>query len=94
MSEPETSINSQDIWQILLPILDECIAQSLRDMDDPDAERDQHDADRLFETANTLEDLADLLVPYRAVDSCCDVMLNRLRSRIMAQAANIREAGK
>lgn len=55
--------NRPPLWQVLAPILDESILQSLRDMDDPDAERDLHDAERIADYVDTVMDLANWLVP-------------------------------
>lgn len=52
-----------ELWQVLAPILDESVLQSLRDMDDPDAERDHHDAERIADYKDTVMDLANWLVP-------------------------------
>lgn len=62
--------NRQPLWQVLAPILDESVLQSLlqslRDMDDPDAERDHHDAERIADYVDTVMDLANWLVPEEA----------------------------
>lgn len=55
--------NRPPLWQVLAPILDESVLQSLTDMDDPDAERDHHDAERIADYRDTVMDLANWLVP-------------------------------
>ena len=57
------------IWQALEPLLDEHIIQSLRDMDDPDAELDCHDIDVLGDYCDCLQALANLLAPLEAEPS-------------------------
>lgn len=52
-----------EIWQILAPILDDCYLQSLRDTDDPDAERDRYDAERIEDYRQVVFDLANWLTP-------------------------------
>lgn len=52
-----------EIWQILAPILDDCYLQSLRDMDDPNAEGDGYDAERIEDYRQVVLDLANWLTP-------------------------------
>jgi hypothetical protein len=60
MAEPK-----QKLWQVLEDVLlDQQISESLRGLDDPDYEVDQHDIDLRASYAEGVEALADWLFPY------------------------------
>lgn len=98
MSEQQTP--RENLWQVLAPIMDDFVLQSLRDMDDPDAEVDQHDLDARSDYFDVVETLADWLVPEEPephipdYPDCDDVApwqrwreRQRLRQILLAEAA-------
>lgn len=92
MKYSETTV---DLWQVLQPILDESIAQSLRDMDDPDAELDSFHLERLQEVHDVICDLANWVVQpsneLNVMREMSDVSERlRIYRRIYTQAHNIR----
>lgn len=80
------TLNRLALWQVMAPILDESVLQSLRDMDDPDAERDHHDAERIADYLDTVMDLADWLVPVEepCPNKAIEAMLRDERQRLRA----------
>jgi hypothetical protein len=84
-----------DLWQILAPILDESIAQSLRDMDDNEAVLDSYDSERLQEVYMVFRDLADWFAPEKLPWGDSAIDLKRLyyveiRDKIIKEADSIK----
>jgi hypothetical protein len=85
-----------DLWQILAPILDESIAQSLRNMDDNEAVPDSYDSERLQEVYMVFRDLADWFAPEELPwgDSAIDLKRSyyaELRNKIIKEADSIKK---
>lgn len=89
------------LWQVLAPILDDCIIEALCDLDDPDVEPDPYHPERRQEVFEVIKGLRDWLLPdeheppmVRCSDPTADELVprelwrdrQRLRALLTAEA--------